>query len=123
VPPIRTVSKNRTLFREVNERIRDVNARFGASEGMYLALCECERAGCTAHVEVSAAVHAEICADPGRFIVAPGHEVATETVLAEASTYSIVAPLPSPESVPERDGSSNGWTAVPAPALPAPADG
>jgi hypothetical protein len=54
-------------------------------------LCECERQDCIAQIEVPAGVHADVCASPSRFIVLPGHEFASEQVLARSPAYSIVA--------------------------------
>ncbi|MDQ3670491.1 MAG: hypothetical protein M3377_09460 [Actinomycetota bacterium] len=99
-PSIPGLSKNRLIFREVNERIRTINARFrdGNGAGSYFVLCECDRDGCIAQIEVPSAVHEDVCASPGRFIVLPGHELESEAVVAAAPTYSVVAHSAAPDA-------------------------
>jgi hypothetical protein len=87
--PIRQI-KQRALFREVNRRIRDVNAAFG-SEGPYHLVCECARFECASRIEVAGDVFDTVCGDPDRFLVAPGHDDPEhERVVAGNGVYSVV---------------------------------
>jgi hypothetical protein len=62
-------AKNETMFREVNERIVDVQ------DGNELeVLCECGHPECIESVRVRLAEYEAIRADPTAFVVVPGHE-------------------------------------------------
>lgn len=100
----------RRLFREVNERIHDLSASFGAAERLEL-FCECNRHGCGERIEVPAGIYDGARRGPYRFVVRPGHEEpGDELVTADDADYRLVAPrLP---------GGSPGVRAVPE-ALPA----
>jgi hypothetical protein len=93
-PPISERSKNRSLFRDVNDRIRSLNAASGVHDAPSLFLCECARADCITPVEVPVDVYAEARSSEVRFVVSPGHELEHERVLKEAATYSVVALQP-----------------------------
>ena len=82
----------RRLFREVNERIRDVNLRFGTVSPEYQVLCECGRPACVERVYTPAGVYEELRLSAGVFLVAPGHvRAGSERVLAETAEYVVVA--------------------------------
>jgi hypothetical protein len=82
----------------VNDRIREVNASFGAgSPSDQILLCECERADCAERVEVPADVYEVVRSEGHRFVVAPGHEhPGQDQVVAGAPKYLIVALRPEP---------------------------
>jgi hypothetical protein len=62
-------AKNETMFREVNERIVDVQ------DGNELeVLCECGDPECIESLRVTLAEYEAIRADPTAFVVVPGHE-------------------------------------------------
>ena len=79
----------RALAREVNERIRAIDAAFGASVTLEV-LCECDVAGCVQRLEVPSSVYEELCSDLERFVVAAGHE-GRDWVLSEGIGYRVVA--------------------------------
>lgn len=85
----------RTLFREVNGRIRGVSDRFGRETRSYHILCECGADLCMERVEVPVAVLGQVQDETdadARFLVAPGHErVGTDQVVLATAGYSIVA--------------------------------
>ena len=86
----------RPLYREVNDRIREVNASFGPSTPTYeILLCECGRPDCSARLEVPADVYEVVRREGHRFLVAPGHEEPeAEDVVAGAPHYLVVAMRP-----------------------------
>jgi hypothetical protein len=65
--------RNESLFREVNERIAEVNQTFQV-EGRSEFLCECSRDECTEPVSISIDEYERIRGNPARFFVLPGHE-------------------------------------------------
>ena len=83
------VGKNEALFREVNERIRDV------SEGNELEiLCECGNVDCTVTFQISLGEYEGLRADPTRFAVTHGHELPdVEQVILSNDRFSIVEKL------------------------------
>jgi hypothetical protein len=74
--------RKRTLFREVNERIRDLSRRFGGAPSKYEFLCECTRLDCVLRVEILEGVYDAIVADRERFVVAEGHQETAEALAA-----------------------------------------
>ena len=84
--------KNEALFREVNERIRQLTEQWSVSNGEGAEFtCECASAGCTEHVAVSLDEYERVRAHPNRFLVVPGHlDVTLETVVAERHAFWVV---------------------------------
>jgi hypothetical protein len=88
----RRVGLNEAVFREVNERLRDLNQTFTTiSERMDL-ICECADTGCAEHISMSPAEYEAVRADARRFIVLPGHEAGpdVERVVEEQADYFVV---------------------------------
>jgi hypothetical protein len=83
----------RSLLREVNERIREVNGGFvllGDTPDWVDVFCECGAAGCLERVRVRSQLYEEIRTLEGHFLVASGHEQ-DERVIAEDQSYRVVA--------------------------------
>lgn len=81
------VAKNEVLFREVNERIREV-----APGGPTEFLCECGDAGCVEPVSLSLGQYEDVRREPARFFVRPGHQVPDiEDVVEDAGGFLVVA--------------------------------
>ena len=62
------------LFREVNERIRSINATFGTLTGSYQILCECENLDCTRRLRVPAEAYEAAREAGARFFLLPAAE-------------------------------------------------
>jgi hypothetical protein len=85
------VAKNESLFREVNERIKDVNAGLDP-DGRHDFLCECGNDDCTAPIPMTHAEYEAVRGHPTRFAIVPGHEVAEiEDVVERYDAYAVVA--------------------------------
>jgi hypothetical protein len=65
--------RNQLVFREVNDRIREVRARF-ALEGPTDFICECSREDCTETVSLTLDEYDGVRSSPMRFVIVPGHE-------------------------------------------------
>jgi hypothetical protein len=76
--------RKRALFREVNERIRDVSRRFGFASSTYEFFCECTRLECRLRVEVTGEHYDEVVAHSRRYLVAAEHEENAEFRAADA---------------------------------------
>lgn len=82
---------NEALFREVNDRIREISDRFGQDEETYDFVCECSDAGCTQRVVLTRDEYQEVRSDPARFVVAKGHVLPEiEDVVARAKDHVVV---------------------------------
>jgi len=79
-------AKNQSLFREVNERIehRAGDASFTTF------ICECCDPQCDASVALTLQEYEEIRADPNRFLVLPGHDVAEVEEIVEANDRYVI---------------------------------
>jgi hypothetical protein len=87
----RRVGLNEAVFREVNERLRDLNQSFTSITDRMDLICECADAACTAHVGMTPAEYELLRSDARRFVVLPGHEVAgVELVLERHDGYFVV---------------------------------
>jgi hypothetical protein len=84
------VAKNEALFRQVNERIEEVNESLGADEPTDF-LCECGDENCTAPVSLTLAEYKAIRSNPTHFVIAPGHDtIDVEHVIEENERFSVV---------------------------------
>jgi hypothetical protein len=81
VPTSERVGKNEALFREVNERIREVSARVVAFDRSALLqfVCECSDERCNEPVDLTLSEYEAVRAEPTHFLVAPGHDWEPQT--------------------------------------------
>jgi len=84
------VARNETLFREVNERIRQVNAGVATEEEADF-LCECGDDSCTQPIALTPREYEQVRLDATHFVVAPGHVVADiERVVEKNARFAVV---------------------------------
>jgi hypothetical protein len=88
-------ARNQTLFRAVNEEIRDASELASCGgEVVHDFVCECASATCTTPIRLSLREYDEIRASPRLFVLAPGHEEpGVEQVVREGPTATIVEKL------------------------------
>jgi hypothetical protein len=72
------LARNEAAFRMLNERAQAVTEElaregFGSEPERVECVCECSNAYCTAVLELRREDYELARADPGRFVVAPGH--------------------------------------------------
>jgi hypothetical protein len=85
--------ERRWVFREVNERILEVDERFGAGAERCDVFCECGAEGCVTRIEVPARLYDDVRKAGRSFVVAVGHErLGDERVVAEDAGYRVVVP-------------------------------
>jgi hypothetical protein len=88
------VGKNEALFREVNERIREVSGRVVAFDGETALqfVCECSDEQCNEAVELTLPEYEAVRAVPTHFLVAPGHvwERQTEHSVRDGGRYVVI---------------------------------
>jgi hypothetical protein len=94
MPTSERVGKNEALFREVNERIREVSGRLIAFDGDATIefLCECSDQGCSDPVELTLAEYEAVRADPTHFVVVRGHvwQPDVERAVRERDGYAVI---------------------------------
>ena len=84
------VARNETLFREVNERIKQVNVALATAEATDF-LCECGDESCTLPISLTLAEYDAVRAEATHFAVVPGHVVPDiELVVAQNDRYLVV---------------------------------
>jgi hypothetical protein len=82
--------RNEWLFREVNERIAEVNEDFEVN-GQLEFLCECGREQCLETVRLTRSKYEAVRAEGDRFVVKPGHEDRTlERVIERRESFVVV---------------------------------
>jgi hypothetical protein len=85
------VARNETLFREVNERIKQVNVGLATVEATDF-LCECGDESCTAPISLTMSEYEAVRVAPTHFAVVPGHVVPdVEDVISSTDRYVVVA--------------------------------
>lgn len=81
------------MFRAINERIRELAARFDHLDAEELPfICECADETCVERVSLTTAQYDDVRAIPARFVVAPGHEATplVERVVFRSDEFVIV---------------------------------
>jgi hypothetical protein len=64
-------ARTQSLFRDVNERVREINATFAEFVPLGDWICECANNGCTQRIELTTREYEEVRGDPAAFAVAP----------------------------------------------------
>ena len=84
-------AQNEKLFREVNEKIRELNEAFRGGASSFI--CECDDITCDALLPVSTGNYERIRRNPDLFIVKTGHQAPSELerVVEDAGDYLVVA--------------------------------
>jgi hypothetical protein len=85
------LAMNEALFRDVNERIREISDTFVQKDATYDFLCECSDPGCTKKVVLTRAEYEDVRSDSTRFVVAKGHVMPEiESVVDRAKDHVVV---------------------------------
>jgi hypothetical protein len=100
VPPDSTssdrIAANEALFRQVNERVRDVSEGFAALDPSPIDfVCECGNRDCTEPISLTLPEYEAVRADSARFAVVPDHVIReVERVVARHGSYVVVEKFP-----------------------------
>ena len=99
-------ARNEALFREVNERIVELDTDLGGYERDDALLvgfvCECPQEGCNEIVEVTRGQYEAVRDNPRRFLVLPGHEDGDiARVVERHSSYLVVEKVDEAAAVAE----------------------
>jgi hypothetical protein len=85
-------ARHQSLFRDVNERIEELNEQFSQILPTGDWVCECADERCFEPIELTMAEYEAIRAHPARFPVLPGHELTAdvEVVVETHDGYLVV---------------------------------
>jgi hypothetical protein len=86
-------ARNQSLFREVNERVKDVNDNVHAFTSVSDWVCECANDSCVERIEMGTHEYEHVRADGARFFVAPSKEHVwpdAERVIERHANYWVV---------------------------------
>ena len=94
------IGLNEALFREVNERVRELDEDDGRN-GFLTIVCECGAEECTAELEIERSAYGQLREDPALFAIARGHEAPdVEDVVEQNDQYDVVRKRPGrPEQI------------------------
>jgi hypothetical protein len=85
------VGRNEGLFRQVNERLKEIGDSFSLVTESADFVCECGSASCAAPIRMTLAEYERIRSDPELFFVFPGHEIGdVESVVERHEGYDVV---------------------------------
>jgi hypothetical protein len=88
----RRVGLNEALFRQVNERLEDVNEALGWVGGRMQVVRECGDAMCIERISMTPEEYEELRADPTTFALVAGHDDPTvEKVVARRARCVVVS--------------------------------
>jgi hypothetical protein len=85
-----TSAADRSLFREVNDRVREVSANWVDREFPVGFLCECGASDCVDVVQLTVGDYEQIRAKRGRFLVVGGHELPADEVVERINGCVVV---------------------------------
>jgi hypothetical protein len=89
------VGRNEALFREVNERLRELGEGFSLVTEQAEFVCECGSTSCVERVQMPLATYEQIRSDPKRFFVVKGHEeLEYEKIITKTERVLVVEKLP-----------------------------
>ena len=84
-------ARNQSLFRVVNEKLRDITAAFEDVVATHAIACECADIQCIDTVEIARGAYDTIRANPRHFVVRRGHVYPdVERVIREVDGYAVV---------------------------------
>jgi hypothetical protein len=89
------IEKNERLFREVNERIREVGERFADGLTLFDFFCECADFECIERLTLTLRDYESVRAHPARFVVLPGHELPDAERVVDRKDGFVVVEKPS----------------------------
>jgi hypothetical protein len=91
------LARNEAIFREINERTRSLQERFGPEDPTTAYeefLCECGDQLCVERVKLTVREYEAVRAESTQFVVRPGHSVPRiERVVKENERFTVVVKL------------------------------
>lgn len=89
------LGRNEVLFRQVNERLKEVGESFSPLTETADFVCECVDLSCAEPITMTLADYERVRSEPTRFVIKQGHEALdVERVLEEHTNYQVVVKRP-----------------------------
>jgi hypothetical protein len=86
---------NEALFRQVNERLEELNEAFESMTKTFSVVCECDDQECMEQIELTRDEYERVRADSSCFVVVRGHESPdVESVVADRDGWRVVKKRP-----------------------------
>jgi hypothetical protein len=93
----RRIGLNEAVFREVNERIREIGQTLQTTVEQLDLVCECGMADCTERIRMTQSEYEALRSNGRQFAIVPGHEIKdVEKVLERRESYDVVEKHPGP---------------------------
>jgi hypothetical protein len=94
-------ARNEVLFRQVNERVKDVSEAFSSLDPSAIDfMCECGSADCTEPVRLTLDEYERVRSDPTHFFVVTAHVIPEiEIVVRSGNGYTVVEKRPAESDV------------------------
>ena len=92
------VGVNESLFREVNERIEDLQEQLGQAQSFDI-VCECGDGQCMERFAITHGAYETLRSDDRRFAVVPGHELPELERTVERHERYLVVEKTDPDAV------------------------
>jgi hypothetical protein len=87
----RRIGANEAIFREVNERLEEVNRTFSSMTRSMEIMCECGDMGCAQMISIPLADYERVRSDATLFVVVTGHGTPNlERVVEQREGYDVV---------------------------------
>lgn len=100
-------ARNQSLFRHLNERLREVEDALVSVTETFVIACECADTSCVEMLDIEPSDYKTIRADPRWFVVLPGHVYGdVERVIRQTNGYVIVEKLGTAGEVAEAEADS-----------------
>src|SRR5918992_1519476 len=110
------IARNDAVFRDVNERITDLNETLAAFTDKMQIVCECGDDECIDQISLSPGEYEALRADPTYFAVVSGHDdVEVEDVVESRQGYDVVRKR---EGIPARIAEETDPRGQPGPGSP-----
>jgi len=88
--PALKAAVDQSLFREVNERVEEINSGLGRVAPLSDFVCECADPECVQRLSLTVAEYEGVRENGRRFVVVPGHVASDERVVQENERFAIV---------------------------------
>jgi hypothetical protein len=90
-PRAERIARNQAVFREANERAKELAETLGLPDEPLDLVCECGSASCAERISMPRAEYEAVRADPRTFAIVPGHENENvEEVVERHPNYDVV---------------------------------
>ena len=87
----RRIGLNEALFREVNERLRELAEGSPSTPGKLDLICECGNVTCASRIEMDSGEYEQVRSDSTTFAIVKGHEIPdVEEIVERRKRYDVV---------------------------------